>query len=277
MDKTKILDYEKTLGEESPSWVPLWRDTARLVDNDLITPSEYCLLCWMRNNANVYGIFRSTIGSLSETLFKGSYKKNSVYKMIIKLKKLRQVWYADRKGKKGTYEFHLDRFLTPDKNMKSIQGRFNISFEGELLQNQSEVGSSNQRFEEKDSAVRTTKKNKEDKVQIRGDNNDNYTEKDTDKNNEESLLNKNSSYKGKIKTEGFTPNDSIDHECLRLAQLSGEKYLDGYLQIGKRFPGILSETYSEVKDYHHKDKKIDNLPAYVQGILTTKLKSKIGG
>lgn len=277
MDKIKITDYEESSGEELPSWVPLWRDTVRLVDNDLITPSEYCLLCWMRNNANVYGIFRSTIGSLSETLFKGSYKINSVYKMIIKLKKLRQVWYEDRKGKKGTYEFHLDRFITPDRKKTSIQGRFDTSSESDLLQNQSEVSSSNQRFEEKDIAVRTAKKNTEDKVQIRGDNNDNYTEKDTDKNNEESLLNKNSSYKGKIKTEGFTPNDNIDHECLRLAQLSGEKYLDGYLQIGKKFPSILSETYSEIKDYLHKGKKIDNLPAYVQGILTTKLKSKIGG
>lgn len=277
MGKTKILDYEKTSGEESPSWVPLWRDTARLIDNDLITPSEYCLLCWMRNNANVYGIFRSTISSLSETLFKGSYKINSVYKMIIKLKKLRQVWYGDRKGKKGTYEFHLDRFLTPDKNMKSIQDRFDTSSEGELLQNQSEVSPSNQRFKEKNGAVRKAKKNTEDKVQIRGDNNDNYTEKDKDKNNEESLLIKNSSYKGKYKTEEFNPKSSNDFECLRLAQLSGEKYLDGYLPIGEKYPSIINETYSEIKDYQHTGKKIDNLPAYVQGILIKKLKSKIGG
>ena len=196
---TRQNDNEYTMEQKLENWVAFPRKITSDFREGKITHAEMDVYNWLRLNANPYGIATTSFSDLVQDLFRGKNSENNINKILLSLKRKRYIYYKKRTGGRGSFEVHFDDFITPSKQITTLD-RF---FEPEEVRTsdkgtgakrsgpQQSLGSESQNFKKIKDDIKSIVYGHSTSSEIRGSNNDTDNKKEKDINTGE-----NSSLKG---------------------------------------------------------------------------------
>jgi hypothetical protein len=93
-------------------------------EEGLISTPERNLLYVLRAQGNPYGFCSVDMGILARDAFNTSVDKNYINKLLLSLRSKRYIWYKNRKGRRGSFQVHLDLWLLKEGNLKTLDKHF---------------------------------------------------------------------------------------------------------------------------------------------------------
>lgn len=278
------------------NWIPFPRKIASDYKNGILSRKEYLLYCHARLQCNPYGIASVHLQSLRDDVFgsegsKSSVSVNYVNQLLLSLKKKKYIYYEARSGRIGSFEVRFGDFKSPDDKYIGIEHYFTDPIEEALAPIESvtksevnvEVDEEKQRSKNHDNGVVKSNDLVDAKRKYRGYNNDteHYHEiKNTDTSVSYKGGNKgreSSEYKCRNSTDSYKPNRHEEFVSHQIALEVGEKCMDRYLSLirdGQFW--VLEKAIGELREDISSGKKIDDKPAYLNGIISRILKERIG-
>lgn len=264
---TTPVESASETSDSVDSFVPIYRYIVEHLEQRKITYREYELYMWLRMHANMHGITSVDVRSILANLthFKSI---DYVTKIIRRLREKKYIYYADRKGYRGTFQVRFDFWL----GGKGVILRFDSTNGGKYVRTSS-VGdvdvSSDVRPELSDNSPRSDvglqSESKRDISQyrpafIRGGNNDTNKEKEIDK--------ENTTFASKrVRVSDFVPTNGEEQRCKDLALQLNEKYIEPILKqlrSGKMWQ--IEKAYEIYEENVRNGKQIGNPAAYVFGV-----------
>lgn len=106
------------------NWVVFPRKIASYYRDGTLNHSEWMIYCWLRLNANPYGIATATLSGISEDMFGSEKKKNNANKILLSLKNKRFIYYQTRRGSRGSFEIRFPDFILPTGAITTIDKHF---------------------------------------------------------------------------------------------------------------------------------------------------------
>lgn len=278
------------------NWIPFPRKIASDYKNGILSRKEYLLYCHARLQCNPYGIASVHLQSLRDDVFgsegsKSTVSVNYVNQLLLSLKKKRFIYYEARSGRIGSFEVRFGDFKSPDDKYISIDHYFKDPIEEEPTSTASadktevtiEVEEEKQSLEELDNEAVKSNDLVDAKRKYRGYNNDteHYPEiKNTDISVSYKGGNKgreNSEYECRNPTDSYKPHGHEEFVAHQIAREVGEKCMDRYLSLIRNGQfWILEKAIGELREDISSGKKIDDKPAYLNGIINRIQKEKIG-
>ena len=276
------------MSDSSNSFVPIFRYIVEHLEQRLITYREYELYIWLRTHANMFGITSVEVRSILSNLrhFKSV---DNVTKVLRALRKNRYIYYANRKGHRGTFQVKFDFWL----GEKGVIYRFDENNGGKYVRTSS-VGrvdtNSDVRSELSDNSPRSDvelqSQNNSDVNHyplgsLRGGNNDTEKEK---KKEIDDLSNSNNEVtkQRKVTTFDFIGKTPEERRCKEIAMEVGDLYINFSLSILRDKKGgidVLEEAltlFKEVREsYLRNNKTIKNSGALFNKLVRSiQLKNK---
>jgi hypothetical protein len=220
-----------------------------------ISRDEFLIYCWLRLNANPYGIVSISLNDINDDLFYGKQSINYVNKMFLSLKKQRRIYYKKRTGNRGSFQVNFADFIIPKtKRITNLDKYFlsenigNIPPVGDV--NKSELSQTfdgpSQNFKDIFSDIKSLSNAFSINPQVRTRNNDknNDKDKDTNKSRENRL-----SFKEDIYTDSFKSKSYEEDICLKIAQVVGEPKMNYLLSVLDRYGiGVIEEGFSDFEN-----------------------------
>jgi hypothetical protein len=99
--------------EKLENYVIFKREIATKFRDREITKNEFDIYCWLRLNANPYGISITSLSDINDDLFYSKNSNNNINKILSSLKKKRLIFYKKRKGERGSFNIHFADFIVP--------------------------------------------------------------------------------------------------------------------------------------------------------------------
>ncbi len=231
-----------------------------------LSRAEFDVYVWTRLTCNAYGIAQISLEDIANDVLSGS--KNYANKVLLELRRKKLIWYADRQGRKGSFEIHHGDFLTLDRQIKTLDKYFGTSIVRSKtksdIPNQSEVNAEVstkiQKFSDSENEEKSTQSLDVINEFFRSIDNDRYKEKDKDK-----IDYRASSLKG-IPVGEFESKNSEESRCLEIAQALGENDMRFILSALHRC-GLakVEEAWGLVRE----GKNIENPRKYFNTIVTS--------
>lgn len=251
--------------EKLENYVLFKRDITSDFRERKITKDELLIYCWMRLNANPYGIAVTSLSDTNNDLFHGRQSTNHINKMFLSLKRQKRIYYKRRTGGRGSFEVYFADFIIPKtKRITNLDKYFlseNIgTLPTEINANKSEHGqnfddssqNSNDIFDDIKSLSNVFSIN----PKVRTHNNDKNNNKDTNKNRENRF-----SYKEDIYTDLFKSKSHEEDRCLMIAQEVGEPKMNFILSVLDRYGlSVIEEGFTNFKS--EVTKGIKDRPAF---------------
>lgn len=236
-----------------------------------LTPNEWKLYSWLRQNMNPYGITTTGVSSIQDDIFNG-VSKNYIEKLLLSLRRKRYLHFDNRQGRRGSFEVRFGDLITPNGVIVSIAHYFDdrevISEDtskfggGEQVGNNTDVESHKSK-EQKEAEVNRFSATPETPQVISP-----YNEYNTEN------INTTSPFKG-IPVVDFHPQTNGESVCKRIALELKEEYINSLLKI-LRTDGFsrLEEAMEIYREHKAQGKKIEKSGAYFHGIIKS-LRGKI--
>lgn len=262
--------YKYSKLPEDISYVIYPREYTSDFREGLITPEEWKLLVWLRGTANVYGVTAVNLRALKDDLFR-NITENAIQLKLKSLLTKKYIYYKDHRGKRGSFDVHLDKFLTP-KGYKSLCGEDDVTItpieNGTMEEVVSEVNQnslhSTQRFESAKSSLTKAFSIYHTKPELRPSYND------TNNNTNNDIIDS-KEYEIKIPTSTFNPSNSEEARCLEFAKAFNEPGMDSILSNLKKY-GIdkLEWAYAQTLESISMGTDIRSAGAYFNRLLNPK-------
>ncbi len=231
-----------------------------------LSRAEFDVYVWTRLACNAYGIAQTSLEDVANDVLSGS--KNYANKILSELRRKKLICYADRQGRRGSFEIHHGDFLILGGKIKTLDKYFGISIVRSKTQsdipNQSEVSAEVstkiQKFDSSENEEKSRQSLSDISEFFRSNDNDRYKEKDKDK-----IEYRASSLKG-IPVEEFEPKNNDESRCLEIAQALGENDMRFILSALRRC-GLakVEEAWGLVRE----GKNIKNPRKYFNTIITS--------
>lgn len=244
--------------------------------NGKLTIPERNLLSWLRQNGNPYGIAFADLDLLSRETFNEPVSKSYINKLILSLKSKRYIWYAERKGRRGSFEVHIDFWIMKDGSIRRLTKYFEQevvrSRESTQALSQSEERPQNepqsQRIQMLKESIKATASRKYKGDSVRGSDNDT----DTDKEKENISLQLRSE---KFDIGSYKPRTAEEQRCLEIANEVGEESVGFTIGI-YRDHGI-EPLEDALTEYQETDlSKFDNPKAFFNSLVMKRISIDLG-
>src|SRR3989344_4132066 len=93
--------------------------------NGKLNINQLRLLQWIRAIGTPYGIAITSLVDLNNDVFPDlDLKINTINSYLIKLRQRQYIFFEPRQGKMGTFEIHLNHWLTPNMDYKTLDKFF---------------------------------------------------------------------------------------------------------------------------------------------------------
>ncbi len=245
--------------------------TPRSITDDVrsgkLTPSEWRVYQWLRNNADPYGKISTSLMSIKNDIF-DNVNVNHINNLLLSLKKKRYLYYKERRGRRGSFNVYFGDWLLPDRKIAQIDKYFDklegsedsVVVEAEQEHTQT-ITTMNQRFlEQKQALIKGFSPNSPQR-QNEGHYNDTYSEKE----NESTLAKKD--FK-EILVSDFQPNNHEEEVCYRLAINVGERMMNPLLSVLRKHGlGVIERAAGIYNEDKSAGKKIEEPARYFFGII----------
>ncbi len=253
--------------------------TPRRIGRDLrsgkLTPDEWKVFMYIRQYGNPYGSADISLEDIRNDLYKGTKRPSINYLngVVLSLKSKRYIYYEERRGRRGSFEVHLDYWVRPDGTIKTLDvffGRGGVRGE--------DAGEARTQSEDKQNLnppSQTLEEQKETILKhfsldcfdapVRGANNDT----DIDKENYKYVNRSKMPLKEERLTTvvAFNPGNSNEQRCRDIANELGEKHINPILAVLRKHGiGVIEEAWGIVRE-DLRNKGIRNKRAYFQGIV----------
>lgn len=258
-------DNENGINKGLKNFVPFSREIASDFRSGLIKRDELIIYFWLRLNANPYGISTTSFSDIANDVLKSKKQINYSNKLLISLKKKRYLYYAERTGRRGSFEVHFGDFILPTKKITSLDKFFDTDeVRGETnttIKEQSEPEQNldvvSQNLEELNTYKKSLYNSFSIDRTIRTSNNDN------DNKNNISIP-----FKEGTKLSEFIPKNSDEQYCLDIATRLKEPNINFILSIYKKY-GIehLTNNWRTFQNEILKG-KINNPRAYFNSLVS---------
>ncbi|HBA45520.1 hypothetical protein A2W67_01925 [Candidatus Nomurabacteria bacterium RIFCSPLOWO2_02_40_28] len=248
--------------------------------NGKLNINQLRLLQWIRAIGTPYGIAITSLVDLNNDVFPDlDLKINTINSYLIKLRQRQYIFFEPRQGKMGTFEIHLNHWLTPNMGYKTLDKFFPepkrwVGADGEPIEidsfPQANPPEANQKLEEQNQKLEDGK-NKlakqlssytpEDK--IRSSHNEHDTEPHTKKH--DTLLK--SSFKGTLVRE-FNPTNHEEERCKEIASELGDEFINSIVSVLRKDGfRLIERAWGIFREHRQEGKKMDNPARYFQGII----------
>ena len=87
-----------------------------------LSKAMFDVYVWTRLACNAYGIAQISLEDIANDALTGD--KNYANKILIELRRKKLIWYADRQGRRGSFEIHHDKFPMLNGQIKSLNKFF---------------------------------------------------------------------------------------------------------------------------------------------------------
>jgi len=122
-------------------FVAFKRDLLASLRKGEITKDEFFAYTYIRLSGNPYGYTVTSFENIRNDIFRGK-SINYCNQLLLSLKSKRFIYYADRRGRRGSFEIHLGDWILPNKKIKTLDRYFN---EGEVRgSSETQTGSSSE-------------------------------------------------------------------------------------------------------------------------------------
>ncbi len=240
-----------------------------------ITKPERNLLLWLRLSGSPYGIATVTMDGLANDAFNITVDKSYINKLLLSLKSKRYVWYSDRTGRRGSFEVHMGDWILPSKHIKQLDrffGDVTVRAEESAVvtidsEDEPEDMVSSQTFKEEKSLESKSGIVKSVKDVLRGYDNDNYKEKENDKDSLSSFsLNEDRDYS----LRKFKETSYEELRCKEISKAIGDSSVAFCIGIYRKngLP-VLEKAYGEFITSRGLSK--DNPPAFFNHLVRDQL------
>ncbi|MFA5773155.1 MAG: hypothetical protein WC908_00585 [Candidatus Paceibacterota bacterium] len=238
------------------------------------------LLQWIRAIGTPYGIAITSLVDLNNDVFPDlELKINTINSYLIKLRQEQYIFFEPRQGKIGTFEIHLNHWLTPKMGYKTLDKFFPepkrwVGADGEPIgvnsfpqANPSEVsqklGEENQKLEDIKNKLAKQFSGYTPEDKIRSPHNEHDTEHHIE--NHDTLIK--SSFKGTLVRE-FNPKNYEEQRCKEIVSELGDKFMNSILSVLRK-DGFrrIEQAWGIFREHREEGKKMDNPAGYFQGII----------
>jgi hypothetical protein len=244
-----------------------------------LTRNELILYLWLRAIADIKGFTKASIGDIRDDMFP-KVDVNYVQKLLLSLRRKKYLYFENHQGRRGSFRIEFGDWLLKDKVIKSIEHRFDKSKvigdasqedHQEPVVDQELVVASQNLMEQKDQLIKRFSLNS-DARQVRSYHNEHDNEHHIE--NHDTLVK--NSFKGTL-VRDFNPKlDSYEeNECKRIALEVGEKYIEPIINVLRK-DGFrrIEQAWGIFREHKAEGKRMDNPPAYFQGIINTLRKQR---
>lgn len=217
------------------NWINFNRDILDIYSARIITRAEYLTYLHLRLCCTPYAKCKTSLADIRTDVFGNKATISYVNKILLSLKSKRLIWYADRKGSRGSFDVHFDNFILPEGKISNIQKNFDtssvrapIGCEATLRSEATtEVKNGNQMLESTKKALIKRYSSGINYDDLRGNNNDNDNE------NDNNIIDSNNSFK-EIDVSSYKPNSYEEEKCRDMASTLGEKNMNFILSVLKK-------------------------------------------
>lgn len=256
----------------------MWNNSVYYIEElyraGVITSRQRLVYISLRSQCNPYGICTTSVDDIIADVFANKCERPYVNKILADMKKMRLVWFKDRKGVAGKFDVYFDDFICPQGKITDLQNKFNCRFKdissstfnhGELQVN------SERRTHEKPTNAITVAKSLS-----------NYVDKGvgshTDKHNQTqktTVFEDEKEYKCKNSTSTYEPSSNETLYILDMANEIGDTCLDWYLKlIVDGYFWAIEKAYGELKEDIQNGKSIENKAPYLNAIIMRMLRER---
>ncbi len=272
-------NIDHLLGRVAPdSWIIMPRYLNALLRAGVITPTEYNVYTYLRNDCNQYGICITSVDNIINDIFPQNRKpaKNWVNKVLRSLLNKKLIKFKERKGVAGSFEVTFSDFLLPNGKYSSIdksdntRARSPIDISTDLITayENADVESDSHYVEDTGKPVTTGKIDIRRVGTLAGTN----TDKDIENYTTVSVSNKT---EGLVLVTDFRPSNHDEFTALEIAKFAEDQHINWYLSlIANNQLWVLEKAFGELKE-DLLTNTIHNKGAYLNGIVQRMLKNQL--
>ena len=245
------------------------RFLAQMLREREISPTDYLILTWLRNTADIMGIATTSLSDIKDDLSLKVHE-NTINKILRSLREKNFIDFQNRQGKRGSFQIRMGYWLLPKRNYRELPTQ---ALKNKDEYRNLEVQSSNKIIEVSPKSTTPIPNLDEMKSQlVKSFSVDkpatvfptSYNDKDTAKEIETLTVSSN----GRTLTSRFHPRSHEEEAVLRIALALGEPHINPLLTALKDY-GLeaIEGAYKEVKRRKDSENPPQNPGGYLMGII----------